>query len=208
MALDANALVTLQVAKDFLKLTGSADDAVLELLINRASDAAEAFCRRPLKEKMLTNVRMVGPCHPRLPLLAVPVKTSATVSVTLDGTALTVWKTEADGDPADFDAMLASFHPEGSRGPDHLYRAAGWFGGSVQPYNVLLSYTGGFASVPDDLQQACLYLVQRLFRDYQKQITDVVSVQTAAGGIQLLDTAMPRVCELLLAPYALMAVAP
>ena len=56
--------------------------------------------------------------------------------------------------------------------------------------------------------EGLIELVQRLFRDYQKQITDVVSVQTAAGGIQLLDTAMPRVCELLLAPYALMAVAP
>ena len=209
MALDTNALVTLQTAKDFLKISGTADDAVLEGMINRASDAAEAFCRRPLKEKTLTNVRVMGPCHPRLPLLAVPVKASGTVTVTLDGTALTIWKTELDGDPGDFDAMLASYHPEGGRGPDHLYRAAGWAAGSEgQPYNVVITYTGGFATVPDDVQQACLYIVQRWFRDQQKQLTDVVAVQTAAGTISLLDTPLPRVVELLLLPYSLMAVAP
>lgn len=207
MALAANALVDVQTAKDFLKLTGTADDAMLEQLINRASDLAESWCRRPLKEKAVA-ARMRGTCSPRLPLLAVPVKVSATVTVTLDGAALTVWKQETDGDPAGFDAMLASFHPEGTRGPDHLYRSCGWTGRGTMPYNVVVSYTGGFPTVPDDLQQATLYVVQRLFRDFQKQLTDVVTVETAAGTVTLLDTPMPRIVELLLAPYSLMAVAP
>lgn len=207
MPLDANALVTLPVAKDYLKVTGASDDAVIEALINRASDLCESFCARPLRQKTLSNVRMMGPCRPRLPLLAVPVKTDAAVTVAVDGTVQTVWRTEADGDPGGFDVLLQSFHPEGVRGPDHLYRASGWAGSAAQPYNVLLTYTGGFATVPDDVQQACLYVVQKFFRDQQKQLADVVSVTTAAGGVSLLDTALPRVVEVVLKPYALAAVA-
>lgn len=206
MPLDANALVTLEAAKTFLRLTTDKDDTVLETLINRASDLCETWCCRPLKQKTLTNVRMVGPTTCRLPLLAVPVNTGSAVTVKVDGVSQTVWRTEADGDPGGFDVILASYHPEGVRGPDHLYRASGWAGGA-QPYNVLVTYTGGFVTVPDDLQQACLYIVQRLFRDVQKQLTDVVTVSTAAGGVTVLDTALPRVVEVLLTPYRLAAVA-
>jgi hypothetical protein len=205
--LAANALVSLETAKDFLRLTGDSDDARLEALINRASYLCETWCCRPLKQKTLTNVRMIGPCTCRLPLLAVPVKTDAAVTVSVDAVGQTVWRTEADGDPGTFDVILASYHPEGVRGPDHLYRAAGWAGGAAQPYNVVLTYTGGFATVPDDVQQGCLYIVQRLFRDLQKQLTDVVTVSTAAGGVTLVDTALPRVVEIILTPYRLAAVA-
>ena len=207
MPLDANALVTLQAAKDYLRVTGTSDDAILELLINRASDLCETWCLRPLKERTLTNVRLIGPCTPRLPLLAVPVNVAEPISVSVDGIAQLVWTAEADGDPADFDVVLASYHPEGSRGPDHLYRAAGWAGSSAQPYNVLLTYTGGFPTVPDDVQLGCLYIVQRLYRDVQKQLTDVVTVTTAAGGLTLFDTALPRVVEIILTPYRLASVA-
>ena len=207
MSLDANALVDRQAAKDFLRVTGSTDDLLLDTLINRASDICETWCNRPLKERVLTNVRMVGPCTPRLFLLAVPIKVTAPLTVALDGVAQTVWKDESDGDPAGFNVLVQSMHPEGSRGPDHLYRAAGWLGTRAQPYNVLLSYTGGFVTVPEDLQQACLYIVQKLYRDVQKQLVDVVMVQTAGGGLTLLDTPLPRVIEILLTPYRLAAVA-
>lgn len=211
MPLDANALVTLSDAKTFLRVTGSSDDFAIEGFVNRASELCETWCLRPLKQKTLTNVRAAGPCSTRLGLLAVPVRVDDPVdnpvTVSVDEVVQTVWLSEGDGNPADFDVIVASYHPEGTRGPDHLYRAIGWRGASTHPYNVLLTYTGGFAVVPDDVQQACLYLVQKLYRDQQKQVTDVVSVSTAAGGLTLLDTPLPRVIEILLTPYRLASVA-
>lgn len=208
MPLDANALVDLITAKTFLVIPGTADDAMIELLINRASDLCEAWCHRSFKERALSNMRLVGPGASRLPLRAVPIQTSAAVTVTVDGIAQTVWRTEADGDPADFDVMVASFDPEAGRGPDHLYRSLGW-GPTRQlnPYNVLLSYTGGFAAIPADVQQAGLYVVQKLFRDHKRQLAEVAQVSGPFGSVSVLDNALPRMARLLLGPYVFPAVA-
>lgn len=202
MGLAANALVDLATAKVYLKVTGTADDAVIEGLINRASDLCEGWCNRAFKTATHTNTRLAGVWSRCLLLRSVPLNTSAIVSVTVDGTVQTVWRTEADGaDPSTFDVMVASFEPEGLTGPDHLYREQGWWPTNGNPYNVLLTYTGGYATIPDDLQQASLYVAQKLYRDQQKQLAEVVSVTTAAGGQTLLDNFLPRMAQTLLTPY-------
>ena len=208
MGLADNALTDLATAKVYLKVTGTADDAVIEGLINRASDLCESWCNRSFKARVLTNLRMAGVGSRCLLLRSVPLDISEPVILTVDGTAQTVWRSEADGaDPSLFDVMVASFEPEGLAGPDHLYREQGWWPTNGNPYNVLLTYTGGYETIPDDLQQAALYVAQKLYRDQQKQLAEVVSVTTAAGGITLLDNHIPRMAQALLAPYRLRQVA-
>jgi len=210
MALDDRALVDLPAAQSYLNVTGASDDPMIEAAINRASELCESWCNRSLKQRTLTALRMRGPRWPATRLFprAVPIKASSAITVTVDGDAQTVWRTEADGDPADFDVILGALDPEGLNAPDHLYRAEGWGATtSDNPYNVLLTYTGGFATIPDQLQQACLYVVQKLFRDQQKQLADVVAINTPVGGMTLLDSAIPRIAQVLLQPYRLMTVA-
>jgi len=200
-------LVDLGAAKATLNISGTKDDGLLESCINRASAWCESLCGRPLKERTFSAIRLQGPRSTKL-YLAAPIKvtgTSGTLTVSVDEIAQTVWRTEADGDPQAKDVMVASDDPHDPTGlRNHLFRSArwdsaaawGWEGNGrspfVQPNNVLLTYTGGFNPVPADLQQACLDLLQKLFRDAQKQLGEVVSVSGPSGAVQLLDTAIPR----------------
>lgn len=208
MALDANALVDIPAAKDFLQITGGNDDAVIETAINVASDLCERWCGRVLRRRSITNLRLAGPRGPRLLLSGIPIDVTQAVTVTVDGANQTVWRTEADGDPEASDVIVAALVPESALfAPDHLYRAQGWAPCTTgNPYNVLLSYTGGLATpMPDDLKRGCLYVVQKLFRDQKRQLAEVVSLTTPVGSITLLDNALPRMAQLLLSPYRLAA---
>lgn len=199
MALQTNAIVSLSEAKSFLNISGTTTDALLETVINGASDAWEKELNRPVKEATYTNLRLIGPTGPKLYLRGTPIKITDPVTVKLAGTVQTVWKAEADGDPADFDVLVMSDTPEGPVGVrNHLYRPGGWNGvaggtlASGHPYTVLLTYTGGFNPIPQDLKDAVLYVIQKLFRDRQKQLADVQTVTLPSGSITLFDIPMPR----------------
>ena len=200
MSLDSTALVELKAAKDFLLVVGMADDALIEAAINAATLTVESYCNRLFKERTVTAQRVEGVNAPRLWLSVVPLKATSTVTVTVNDVAQTVWKVEADGLQSAFDVIARS---------DHLYRRAGWAPGSGDPYNVLLTYTGGYAAaaIPSPVQQACLYVVQKLFRDSKRQLAEVAQVNTPMGGITILDSALPRMARLLLDPYRLRMVA-
>lgn len=207
MALPANAIVSLAEAKDFLNIKSAEQDALLETVIQGATAAWENELNRPVKEATYTNLRLIGPQGPKLYLRGTPVKTSDPLTVSLRGTAQTVWKTEADGNPNDFDVLLMGDIPEHPLGVrTHLYRAGGWNGAptnvwSGHPYTVLVTYTGGFNPVPQDLKDAVLYVVQKLFRDRQKQLTDVQTVTLPSGSITLFDIALPRWALMVLNKY-------
>ena len=199
MALDATALVDLATAKGFLVVVGSSDDAAIEAAINVATFACEHYCNRLFKERVVTE-RVEGVRATKLYLAAVPLKATATVTVSVDDVAQTVWKQESDGLQSAFDVIAR---------PDHLYRRSGWDPTAADPYNVLLSYTGGFAAsaIPAPVQEACLYVVQKLFRDSKRQLAEVAQVNTPMGGISILDNGMPRMARLLLDPYRFVPVA-
>lgn len=203
MALAANALVDLATAKSFLNLTGVSDDAKVEKAIDRASDFVERWCGRLFKAIVYVNERLQGPDSRIFALFHVPISTSAAITVTLNGVVETVWRTEADGDPENKNVVVGkSSHDARLFVPDVLYRQNGWRPDSAgNPFNVLLSWTGGFATIPDDLQEACLLIVQKAWRDEQRQLTEIVSVSTPSGGVTLLDTAIPRRARLLLDPF-------
>lgn len=196
MSLDATtALVDLPGAKAFLLIPGAENDALIEAAINVASAACEKYCERLFRERTVTE-RVEGRCGEKLPLYAVPIKASAAVSVTVDGVVQTVWRSESDGSPADFDVIAR---------PYFLHRVIGWRPATSNPYNVLLSYTGGYPAnaIPAEVQQACLYVVQKVFRDGQRQLAEVAQVNTPMGGVTLLDNALPRMARMLLGPYQL-----
>jgi hypothetical protein len=209
VSLDANALVDLATAKGFLNVPGSSEDPRIERAINAASDLCERWTGRVLRQRTLTNLRLPGPSSSILLLKGIPIDVTQAVTVTVDGTAQTVWRTEADGDPSLKDVLVGALVPESALfAPDHLYRAEGWSSGTWgNPFNVLLTYTGGLKPIPDDLQRACLYIVQKLYRDEQRQLAEVAQVNTPMGGITILDNAIPRLAQALLSAYRLLLVA-
>jgi hypothetical protein len=211
----AQDLVTLAEAKAFLGKTGTADDPMVMALITRASDWIEQMTDRKLAQRTYTNLRFTGPRSAKLYVPAWPIAAGSAVTVALDGTAQTVWRTEADGDPALKDVVVASDDPWDTRwgAQNHFYRAAGWdsalswgWEGARDPnvgqHNVLLTYTGGYATIPEDLKLAACYLIQKLFRDQQKQVTGMTAISVAAGGtITVPEPFMPREVRDLVAPY-------
>jgi len=173
------ALVSLDEAHSFLSC-GADQHARLQDRINEASDLVESWCNRPLKARVFTAERVEGPwgpkLFPRFPLCS-PIHRTAPVTITVDGTAQTVWKLEADGDRSDFDVLVHE---------NHFFRRQGWryCSYSADPYNVVLTYTGGFDPIPDELKLACFYVLQRIFgADQQKGLTEVGSLSSPGGNI-------------------------
>jgi hypothetical protein len=119
------------------------------------------------------------------------------------GTSQTVWKTESDGDPALKDVIVGTedyFNPISVN--NHLWRAGGWGAPTyANPYNVLLTFTGGFATVPDDLMSAVLYILQKTWRDATRAMTDVTTVSSPSGSITILDNELPQWAVLILQRY-------
>src|SRR5262245_16825679 len=207
MSLNPNALVTLDEAEAWLR-TGAADDPALEEEINRASEAIEAYCARPLTERTHTG-RVTGPTGLKLYVKAAPVKIddlgTKPVVIAVDGVLQTLWLQESDGEPGNKDVSLGSTDPMSATGlRDYFYRGGGWgnYGGRTSAEaNVKYTFTAGLAVIPPDLQGACLYVLQKLWRDRQKQVADITTVSGPFGSVNILDIAMPRWAEAALARY-------
>jgi hypothetical protein len=219
VSLNANALVTLNAAKAFIQPGGmtAADDPRLEEVINRASSLIERWCGRPLAKGTHTK-RLIGPICPALFLMHTPIADSQPITVVLNGTALTVWRTEADGDPAAMDVMLASSCEDPVFTPDMLLRQAGWLpaSSSTPMPNVVVTYSGGWAlppgvagypTIPADLEEAAFEVVKKIWTDQSRGIQDVTTVNLPSGGMTLFDAELPRRATMLLEPYRRMVVA-
>lgn len=203
MAVAANALVTLANLKTFLGITGTADDAKLETVIDRCADQVELYCNRPLKEAAYSNIRLAGPERPKLYLFASPVNIVSALTVKVNDETQTIWKQESDGKPEDFDVLVGDDNPWQTFGQrNHLWRDGGWgTSSSGRPYNVLITYTGGFAAIPDDLQEAAMLVCQKLWRDQQKALADVATVTLPSGNVTMFDALLPRRARWLLEHY-------
>ena len=207
MPLNANALVTLNAAKNFIQPGGMtpSDDARLEEVINRASALIERFCRRPLA-RATANVRLRGPCSTDLFLLHTPIVASQSISVTIAGEPLTVWRADADGDPTTFDVVLIRSCEDPVFTPDVLYRTVGWNPTASNVPVIRVTYTGGwvlepesgYATIPADLEEAALEVVKKLWVDQSKGVQDLTTVNMQNGGFTIFDAAMPRRATMLL----------
>lgn len=192
-------LLTPQELASFLQLPDgpAALVDIAQPLITAASLLCEEATHRPLKARTVTSLRLAGRSGPKLYVDLFPIDTSQTVSVAVDGQAQTVWRTEADGSPDGFDVLVGSDDQlNGNVGlNNHLWRWLSWdiglrsqqwfpeyFYQRQHPYVLLLSWTGGFATVPEDLKLACKFIAQQIYRDQTKQETATTSRSSRVGG--------------------------
>jgi hypothetical protein len=189
MALAAHALVSLIEAKHELSIEGSELDAQVERYIHDASEWCEYLCGRKLKARAVTY-GCAGPPRCELFVDPFPIDITQPITITVDGIAQTVWKEPGDGSQTNFNVIVRSLVRGGDR--DHFWRGAGWGAPTAaQPDNVVITYTGGLATVPQLLKDACLILVQKVSRDAVQQFgSDLTSVH-GAGGFSLAGNPVP-----------------
>jgi hypothetical protein len=177
------ALIEIDQAKVGLNITGDDQDDLLQDLINRASEYCEAWCNRKLKARPLTDLRLAPPWGCTLRPPAVPIVTTAEVDLSVDGITQSVWRREADGDPATHDVIVVGDASDPRSHPSLFHRGIGWGSASAtNPRPILLSYTGGFLDTPGELVDAALLIVQSLHRAQFKQATDLVGYTSQVGG--------------------------
>lgn len=146
MALNANALTTLATAKAYLKIpTGeTSQDSIVELFINSASQMLETECDRLFKSQAITE-KQHGRGQNFLLLKQWPVTAVAELRIDREGvfTDPSTLIDAADYQITDDGNGIVLLH----RSFQHGYN------------NVRIQYTAGFATVPADLEEACLWTV-------------------------------------------------
>jgi hypothetical protein len=195
MSLSADALVTLAEAKAYLNHTGTAEDTQIETAINKASDYVQsALGWGPIKTRTQTW-RLPPYCGLCLYAPIRPIDVTATVTITIDGTAQTVWRSSADDPQTGKDVIVVSSVSGSSLCPDQFYRAAGWTGAGLLPEPILLTYTGGFASasaLPGRIREAFELILSKFFKDEIHQNPDTVVYSNSVGTVTRVDTEIPR----------------
>jgi len=133
----ANALVTKDEIKRWLKLSGTGDDDFFQEAINDWSDTIEKRLGRVIKSAEHTDeVRDGG----KLAVILKNIPVSSISSITVDGAALGSSDYTLDGDS----------------GIIKLKSGLSFSGG---PGSILATYTGGYTEVPGDLKRAVKQLV-------------------------------------------------
>lgn len=148
MALNANALTSVAVAKDHLGIPASdpSQDGRVERFINVCSDRIANYCNRQLVSGAVTE-KVHGGMSNMLMLREWPVTSIQSISVDLIGQ----FSQDSVIDPSRYRII-----DDGTVVYD-----------SVFPYgygNVQVCYTAGYQTIPGDLEMACLLFVEWLYR--------------------------------------------
>ena len=144
MALVSYALVSLEDVKEALGITDNTKDSILTNYINRATDAIEKYCSRRFAFDTYTNQEYDGTGTNRINLKNYPIISLTSLEERTSGFSNTSWETI----DADFYKDLDN---EGQ-----VYFTGGFTRG-VRNYRV--TYSAGYTTIPNDLQQACITLV-------------------------------------------------
>lgn len=181
-----SSLVTLADVKDWLGITDTASDARLTRLITAASAAVENYVNYPFLTGSRTEVRD-GQGMDRMMLQNWPV--TAVASLSIGGTAVTA-ATTPTGTGFRFDDTM-------------LYLNGYLFTAGFQ--NVQISYTSGYATLPDDVTQAVILTVQDMVgpqgRDMQIQSYSVPGVYSESYRGLDRKSSLPDVAAALLQNY-------
>jgi len=169
MALQDNALITLQQLKDKLGITDTSQDDYLEFIINAISDDFEQYCDRVFREVTITDYELVGNDRSKIVLPQRPI--TSIDSVYLNGCLLEEKVDDEYGgyfrvNQTDADAGVVT-------------RQAGWWAKTFvnnplaqnrdydkNNVNIKITYTGGYSTIPANLQMACLSECARQY-DYE-----------------------------------------
>lgn len=180
MALNANALVTLALAKSFLKIPTSetSKDALVEFFINAASDYIETETDRKLKSQAITEYQH-GRYTNLILLKQYPV--TAISGLYFDSTGKYTGS-EDTIDPVNYgigdDSNSVVYFP-------------GYFPRGYN--NIKVTYTAGFSAVPSDLQNATLWLVSFYYRMQDNGDIGRTSKGKGDESIQILQEAPQEV---------------
>lgn len=157
-------LTTLADVKAYLRITNTADDAVLTRLISAASEYIRSWLNRDIDQRTYTEVRD-GKGHPKMSFPNYPI--TDVTSITVDGQAIPKATTStAPGWVLDDTGIMIQL------------RGCYNFNRGVQ--NCVFVYTAGYAPVPADISQACIEMVCYRFKESDRI---GVSSKTLAGEV-------------------------
>ena len=153
-------LTTIANAKSWLSITTSTDDALLTRLISACSDYIQTWLNRDIASQPYVSKRN-GPGGSRMMFKNYPV--SAVTYLKIDGVVI---PTSVNGSPGyvfdDYSLMLVG----------EVYTFTRGF------QNVELSYTAGFATTPNEIEQACIELVAMRYKERDR----IGQVSKSIGG--------------------------
>lgn len=187
MALQDNALITVQQLVDRLALVGidaSTQTSFLESLINSMSDNFESHCNRTFKTTVITDYEVVSPDRQ---VITVPQRPIQSIEkITYNGIEL---DSKADDE-------LGGYYIKNANSGE-IAKQDGWgFAGFINNnleyskdfdnniINIVIDYTGGYDTIPSNLQEAC---IDECIREYQFKTGDyrnTVSERTQSVSIK------------------------
>lgn len=181
MALNANALVTLNETKTWLDipLSDTAQDALLEGLINTASTRIENHCSRVFKRTQRTEL-YDGRNSDLLLLRYYPAEKPT--ALVIHNTVIAVDTFELQDEMTV--KLLGGVFPKGS-------------------LNVQVTYYAGYATIPDDVQVACKFFVQWLYSMRTDRRVGVQSKNKQSESVSF-TSGMPQEIVEMLQPYVRM----
>lgn len=174
MPLAANALTTIEAARQYCKISDADRDVLIGSLINAASMQIEKYCRRRIKEAAYVDQEFDGTGTTNLLLPDYPVKEVSAVKIDDVLVPAAEYKLRKEIGSV---VRLCSRWPEGV-------------------LNVKVSFTAGYNPIPADIELACKHLVMFYFK------TDIADFSRTFGeGFVLRPDAMPRQVQIILDPY-------
>lgn len=185
VSLNANALTTLEAAKDYMDVAPAdlTQDDRIKRMINAASQRFEKITNRKLKIQTVTEYQD-GRANSKLVLREWPAAKPSVVC--LDPS----WVYDASNNlpTTDYDVELNQF----------LVRKTGYFPKGVR--NIKIIYQAGYTDVPSDLEEACLMMVQWLDSMRTDRRVGTKSKSKNGENISFTDDVPPHIMSFL-EPY-------
>lgn len=172
MAINEYSLITLDEVKNFIGMTGSTTetDNLLEDLINRTSILFESY----INEKILSRV-YTEYFDGKGAMVLFPKHSPITVITSIYDDYDWDWETDDLIDADDYRIVDDRYIT--------LKSSVSVLGDYKQ--NIKITYTAGYSTVPDDLKQACITEVSRMYKNRNQ--VDVTSKTLSDGSVSFFD---------------------
>lgn len=173
-------LTTLANVKSWLAITATTDDTLLTRLVTAASQFIQAWLNRDLASQSYSETRD-GHGGPVMPFRDFPV--TAVSSLTIDGNTI----------PAAADMVSLGYRFTDTR---LILQGYVFTRGAA---NVQINYTAGYASIPSEIEQACIELVSMRYRERDR--IGHASKSLAGETVQFIVKDMPDSVRTILNNY-------
>lgn len=201
MALDSTiALISLQDAQLYLKISGTSEDNILNFLINEVSAMVNGFCGRHILQKSYTeyydgdgSTELILKNHPLITLTSLHISddTRTFNSSTLITNSY-VFQNKASGI-----LKLDQYNAE-----QNIFLKGN--------ANIKIVYTAGYAStaIPYDIQQAFKIILGYFYQKFKNQNHQIQSINIGANTTTFLVTDLPSSAKAILNRYKARVVCP